>query len=199
MSLTICKYETIRLQMHRLLYLILAVITWIYKSNASLIYKLFWFSHEMSYINVIFTATEKDTPLNQERQQKNLWLCTPIFSFSHFVHHHLPHTIILNTLPGCQFWHQIVNINQWQSHSHSTCIITMPHNTQNSSPSCQSRNQSINSLTICTKTENIIKVLPTSFETMRHVLRPVTTFAHNIIRHTVNESNISHSKKSKLT
>jgi hypothetical protein len=75
----------------------------------------------------------------------------------------------------------------------------MPHNTQNSSPSYQPRNQSINSLNICTKTENILEVLPTSFETMGYVLRPVTTFAHNIIRHTVNESNISHSKKSKLT
>jgi len=75
----------------------------------------------------------------------------------------------------------------------------MPHNTQNSSPSHYSRSQSINSLNINTKTENIIKVLPTSFETMRHVLRPVTNFAQDIIRHIVNESNISHPKKSKLT
>ena len=67
----------------------------------------------------------------------------------------------------------------------------MPHNTQNSSPSHQPRNQSINILNICTKTENIIKVLPTSFETMRHVLRPVTTFEHNIIRHTVNEISVT--------
>jgi hypothetical protein len=49
------------------------------------------------------------------------------------------------------------------------------------------------------KTKNIINILSSSSEIMRHVLRPITILAHNMIGHTVNESNISHSKKSKLT